>query len=106
VPWWAFLLFSWPAVVLAGVAYVAAFLTARTWLAFIGALVVAPFCVFVSGYPLFHRVALIALGANFVAAWLLHRGRPDIALAALVPVMMIIATLTVFAFRNIRLLHG
>jgi len=72
----------------------------------LGGVIIAPFCVSVSGYPLLHWAALIALGMNFVAAWLLYRGRADMAFAALVPIMMIIATLTVFAFRDIRLLRG
>jgi hypothetical protein len=106
MPWWAFILFSWPAIVLAGAAYAVAFLTTRTWAGFVGAVIIAPFCMFLSGYPLLHWVALVAFAANFVAAWLLRRGRPDVAFAALVPVMMMIATLTVFAFRDIRLVRG
>ena len=49
----------------------------------------------------------MALAANVLSAWLIARGRrPDIAFAALVPFMMIVAALAVFAVRDIRLLRG
>ena len=73
---------------------------------FLGASLGAPFCFFVSGFPLFHWLGPIALGANFLAAGLLHRGRPDIAFAALIPFVMVTVTLAVFAFRDITLLRG
>jgi hypothetical protein len=104
--WWPFVAFGWPAVMLAIGAYAVAFLTARTWAGFIGAAIAAPFCLYASGYPLFQWLALVALAANVAAAWLIHRGRPDVGFAALVPFMMLVATLAVFAFRDIRLLRG
>ena len=106
VEWWPAVVFGWPPVVVAFTAFAAGFLTTRTWLGFIGAAIAAPFCFAASGYPLFHWVALVALGANFVSAFLLHRGRADIAFAALVPFMMVAALLAVFAFREVRLLRG
>jgi hypothetical protein len=104
--WLPFLVFGWPAVVLAFGAFALAFLTPRSWLGFIGAAIGAPFCFYASGFPLFYWIALTAAGANFVAAYLLVRGRAEIAFAALVPFMLITVTLAVFALRGIRLLRG
>jgi hypothetical protein len=103
--WWPAVVFGWPAVVLALSAFAGGFLTSRSWLGLLGALISAPFCFYASGYPLFHWIAPIGLCANFVAAWLLHRRRHDIAFAALVPFVMIVTTLAVFAIRNIRLMR-
>ena len=102
--WWPAVIFGWPAVVLAFATFAAGFLTNRTWLGFAGAAFAAPFCFYASGYPLFEWFAPIALAANFVSAWLLYRGRADIAFAALLPFMMVAAVLAVFALRDIRLL--
>jgi hypothetical protein len=104
--WWPAIVFGWPAVALASTAFALAFLTTRTWLGFIGASIGAPFCIFASGFPLFHWLGLIALAASFLAAGLLYRGRPDIAFAALIPFMIVTVTLAVFAFRDITLLRG
>jgi hypothetical protein len=82
-----------------------AFLTNRRWLGFVGAGIAAPFCLFAAGYPLFHWAAPVALAANFVAAYLLSRGRPDVAFTALVPFMMIVTLLAVFALRDITLVR-
>jgi hypothetical protein len=57
---------------------------------------------FVSGFPLLQWIALIAFGGNFLAAWRLYRGRPGRAFAALLPFMLIVAVLAVFAFRDVR----
>jgi hypothetical protein len=98
--------FGWPAPVLAVGAFAFAFLTTRTWVGFIGAAVAAPFCWDASEYPLFYWIALTALGANFLAAWLIYRAQPEKAFAALVPFMMLVAAFAVFTFRDIRLLRG
>ena len=103
---WPAVIFGWPAVLLAVAAFGAALLTPRAWLGLIGASLAAPFCVFVSGYPLFHRAGQIALAANFLAAYLLHRGRRDVAFTLLLPFLMIVTVLAVFALRDIRLLRA
>jgi len=100
---WPAVIFGWPAVFLAVAAFGVALLTPRTWMGFIGASLAAPFCLFVSGYPLFHRAGQVALAANVLAAYLLHRGRRDMAFTLLLPFMMIVTVLAVFALRDIRL---
>ena len=104
MPWSAGVV-GWPAVAAAVAAFSLAFFTTRTWFGFIGAAFAAPFCLFVSGYPLFHWGGLVALAANFVAAYLLYRGRPDVAFTALVPFMMIVTVLAVFTLRDITLVR-
>lgn len=53
---WSAIAFGWPAVAVALASFGLAFLTTHAWLGFIGAAAAASFCVFVSGYPLFHWV--------------------------------------------------
>jgi len=100
---WVLGLHDWPAAVVAVAAFGMAFMTTRRWSGFLGAATAAPFCLFVSGYPLFHGISQIAVAANFVAAYLLYRDRPEVAFAALVPFMMILVVLAVFALRGITL---
>jgi hypothetical protein len=103
--WWTWVAFGWPAAVLSGGLFALAFLTPHSWAGFVGAAIAAPFCWYASSYPLFYWPALIAMGANVLAAVLLQRGRPDFAFAALVPLMMVVATFAVFAFRDIHLIR-
>ena len=102
---WPAVVFGWPAALLAATAFGVALATPRAWLGFVGASLAAPFCVFVSGYPLFGWTAQVALAANFLAAYLLHRGRRDVAFTLLLPFMIIVTVLAVFALRDIRLLR-
>jgi hypothetical protein len=102
MPWSAGLV-GWPAVFAAVVAFSLAFLTRHRWFGFLGAAIAAPFCLFVAGYPLFHWAAPVALAANVLAAYLVYRGRPDMAFTALVPFIMIVTVLSMFALRDITL---
>ena len=105
MPWSTFL-YGWPAVTVALVVFGLAFLTTHACLGFIGASIAAPFCLFVGGYPLFHWAGHVAMCANFLAAYLLHHGRRDVAFTALLPFMMVLTVLFVFALRDITLLRG
>ena len=102
---WPAVVFGWPAVVAALAAYGCAFLTTRASLGFLGALIATPFCVFVSGYPMFHWAGPVALGANFLSAYVLYRGRRDVAFTVLLPFMMVVTLLAVFALRDISLVR-
>jgi hypothetical protein len=77
-----------------------------SWLGLIGAAIATPFCVSVSGYPMFHWAGCVALIANFVSAFVISRGRRDVAFAILVPFMMITAFLAVSARRGIVLVQA
>jgi len=103
---WAAIVLGWPAVVMALTAFAAALRTGRTSLGFAGAAIATPFCLYVNGYPLFHWTGAIACGANFLAAFLIHRGRRDVAFTVLLPFLIIVTVLAVFALRHIRLLRG
>ena len=88
---WSVAVFGWPAVAAAGLAFSAAFLFRRSWLGLVGAALAAPFCFLVSLYPIpVGRVGgIIAFAANFVCAWLLYRGRREVAFAFLLPFMIV-----------------
>jgi hypothetical protein len=104
MPWSAGLV-GWPAVFAATAAFSFAFLTRHTWLGFVGAGIAAPFCLFAAGYPLFHWAAPVALVGNILAAYLVYRGRPEVAFASLLPFIMIVTLLAVFALRDITLVR-
>jgi hypothetical protein len=87
------------------VAFGAAFLTTQGWLGLLGAAASVPFCLFTSGFPLFRELSYVAIGANFVSAWLLYRQRREHAFPLLLPFMMITAVLGVFALRGIVLVR-
>lgn len=87
---------------MAFVAFAAAlFTTSKRW-GLLAALIAAPFCFFVTGYPMFRWAGWVAFAANFLSASLARRRR-EIAFAALVPFMMIVTLLAVFALRGIVL---
>jgi hypothetical protein len=96
-------LFLWLSPTACLVAFAFGFLTTRSWLGFIGAAVAVPFCLAVYSYPMFRWAGPLALCTNFVAAYLLYRGRSDIAFACLVPFAVIFTILCVFAVRHITL---
>ena len=98
------IIFGWPAVCAAFVVFGLALFTASTWLAFTAAAIATPFCLFVTGYPMFRWAGWVALAANFLSACLMRRRR-EIAFAALVPFMMIVTLLAVFAAREITLVR-
>jgi hypothetical protein len=104
MPWSAGLV-GWPAVFAATTAFSFAFLTNSRWLGFVGAGIAAPFCLFAGGYPLFHWAAPVALAANVLAAYLVYRGRPDVAFASLLPFILIVTVLAVFGLRGITLVR-
>ena len=103
---WSGIVLGWPAVLAAFGAYGVAFVTTHAWSGFIGAVIAAPFCVIVSGYPMFAAAGQVTLAANVLAAFLLYRGRREVAFAALVPFMVVSTALAVFAVRGITLVHG
>jgi hypothetical protein len=96
-------LVGWPAIFAATTAFSFAFLTNRRWLGFVGAGIAAPFCLFAGSYPLLHWAAPVALAGNVLAAYLVYRGRPDMAFTSLLPFIMIVTVLAVFAWRGITL---
>jgi len=96
---------GWPSAAVALAAFGAALRTERGWLGLAGAIAATPFCVFVSGYALFHWWGAVAGVANFAAALLIFRARRDMAFAALLPFLIIVTVLGVFALRHIRLLR-
>jgi hypothetical protein len=87
-------------VVLAGVAFLIAFISSRSWFAFLGSALAAPFCFFVSLYPVLigHYGGPIALAANFISAWLLYRGRREIAFAFLLPFILVVTLMALLVF--------
>ena len=103
---WPTIVFGWPAAVLSLSLFGLALLTTHAWLGFIGAAIAAPFCADVSGYPLFHWAGHLALAANFVSAYCLRIGRRDVAFTMLLPFMIILTVLAVFALRGITLLRA
>ena len=84
---WSVVVLGWPFVALAGVVFLIAFLSSRRWLGFAGSALAAPLCFLVGLYsiPMGHYGGPIALATNFISAWLLYRGRREIAFAFLVP---------------------
>jgi hypothetical protein len=92
---WPAIVFGWPAVGAAAIAFALAFLTRHEW-AFLGAAAAAPFCLYVSLYPIpvGRFGGPVALAANVAAAMLLRRGRPIAAAACLTPFIVVA---TVFA---------
>jgi hypothetical protein len=85
--WWPVLVFGWGAVVVAATAFLLALCLNRPWLAFAGAAIATPFCLFISGYP--HPIGRlsgpIVLLANFASAALLRKGERRRAMLLLVP---------------------
>ena len=73
--WWP-VVFGWPSVVASIAVYAAAFLASRPWLAVVGAVLSASFCLFVSGYPKVGLLGLTALVSNCGAAWALTKDPP------------------------------
>jgi hypothetical protein len=73
-------------------AFLIAFTSRRSWLGFVGSILAAPFCFFVGLYPIpiGHYGGPVALATNFVSAWLLYRGRREVAFVFLLPFMMIV----------------
>jgi hypothetical protein len=90
---WSAVVFGWPFVALAAALFCAALFSERSWPAFVAAALAAPFCLFVSAYPIpIGRFGgPIALVSNFLSAWLLHRQRRNIAFAFLVPFLAVAA---------------
>ena len=88
---WPAIVFGWPFVALAVAAYVVAYATARPRFALVGAALAAPFCFFVSLYPVpIGRLGgPIALCANVASAWLLQRGRRSAGAACLAPFLVV-----------------
>jgi hypothetical protein len=96
---------GWAPIIASSVGFGLAFGTRRVWFGFVAAVIAAPFCLFASGYPLLHWVARVALGANFLSAYLIYRRRRDIAFAVLLPFMIITIVLAIFWARDIVLMH-
>ena len=86
--WWP-VVFGWPSVFASIAAYAAAFLTSRPWLAAVGAVLSAPFCLFVSGYPKVGLLGLTALVSNCGAAWALRRRQSRVAGILLLPFLSV-----------------
>src|SRR5262245_3916276 len=81
-----------------------AFKLNSTSLALLATTLSAPFCEFVSGYPIVGQLAWAALIGNILAACFMRRRR-DVAFAALTPFAAICVFLAVLAVRGITLAH-
>ena len=97
---------GWPVVVAASLAFVVAFSTRHTWAGFAGASIAAPLCLYLADMPYLHWVSLAALGANFVTAAAVWRGRRDIAFAMLLPFMMMVVLTVILLLRNFSVFRG
>ena len=88
---WPVLLFGWGPVVVAAAAWGLAFRLKSPWLAFAGAVIAMPFLFTITGYPiLIGRLGgPIAVVANFAAASLLRKGRDRLAMALLLPFVIV-----------------
>jgi hypothetical protein len=71
-------------------------------LGLVGALLAAPFCVLISGSPAatFHYGGLTALSANFVAAWLVRKGRRGYGFLFLLPFLGLTTFIAIAVFRQ------
>ena len=89
---WPAIVFGWPAVIAASAAFVLAFV-AWPRVGFVAAALAAPFCFWISLYPtpIGRFGGPIALVGNVLAAYLLHRGRRDVAFACLAPFVIVSA---------------
>jgi hypothetical protein len=94
---WIVVSVFWSTVVIAAMAFSFAFARRRPGLALVAAILAAPFCLIVGGYP--HPIgvgARVALVANFGAAWLLHRRQRRAAMTLLIPFGLVVLTLAYF----------
>jgi len=81
--------FGWPAVGASLAAFAIGILTGRVWSATTGAVLAAPFCLFVSGYPGISYWGLVALVANAGSVLALRGRRTVVAIVALTPFVAI-----------------
>jgi glucose-6-phosphate-specific signal transduction histidine kinase len=71
-----------------------------------GALIAAPLCLYLKDLPYLQWTSVVSLGANFVSAGFLWRGRRDIAFALLLPFMIVIALIAIFWTRDFSVFRG
>ena len=95
---------GWSGVILALLSFSVALKYRSTALGLLAAVLSAPFCRFVNGYPIVGAFSWAALAGNFIAACVLRR-RPDVAFAALTPFAIICVFLAVLAIRGITLIR-
>jgi hypothetical protein len=103
LPW---AVIGWPVVAAAIAAFVAGFSTRHTWAGLAGASIAAPLCLYLADMPYLHWVSLAALGANFVSAAAVWRGRPDIGFAMLLPFMLMVVLAVILLIRNFSVFEG
>src|SRR5262245_11341650 len=70
---WATIVFGWPAVIAALLTFSVAVALSSRVLAVVAAIVSAPFCLWVSGYPIIRGLGLVALGLNVAGVVALSR---------------------------------
>lgn len=78
-------LVGWPGVLFSLSVMAAAFLANSYRLTIVGALLSAPFLLYVSGYPRIGVLGVLVLACNLLAAWLLKRERPWLAVLFIAP---------------------
>lgn len=96
---WASIVFGWPFVIVSAVAFVTGLLARAGWLVLAGAVLAAPFCLYLFGTPRFRWYGLVALLMNFVAVWAQARGRSVLAAASVVPFMALAAFVYVLVWQ-------
>ena len=97
---------GWPVVAGSITAFGVAFSTRYSWAGFAGALIAAPLCLYRKDLPFLHWMSLAALGANFVSAGFLWRGRRDIAFSLLLPFMIVITLIAIFWTKDFSVFRG
>ena len=102
----AWAVIGWPLVAAAIAAFAVAFSTRYSWAGFAGALIAAPLCLYLKDMPYLHWVSLAALTGNFLSVAAFWRGRPDIAFAMLLPLMIMIVLIVILWLRNFSVFSG
>jgi hypothetical protein len=97
---WPALVFGWPAVIAALVVFGLALVLNARALAVIACLISAPFCLFVSGYPVIRGLGLLVLGTNVAGAIALWRHQRVGAALLWTPFVMLAGLLAVFVART------
>ena len=91
--WWPSLVMGWPAVGASLIVFAAGLLSQRAGLVLAGSVISTPFCLYVSLYPASRVFGLAVLGLNFLSAWASRRGRPIVAGALVLPLVVLAVTL-------------
>jgi hypothetical protein len=91
---WTTVVFGYPAVIGALLTFLAAVRLGRASLAVVAAVVSAPFCLFVSGYPIVGWWGLGVLCCNVLGVIALHRGAGGYSFLFWIPFVVLVGRLT------------